>query len=92
MGNQAAYDTVVEGYRDAFSRWHGGKYLEYFKPAAFSDPTGVQFFMGVADEHLLIDEEIAGVETPAELYQLVDQMITRPQDLPLNFDEHFKAA
>lgn len=92
MGNQAAYDTVVEGYRDALSRWHRGKYLEYFKPAAFSDPTGAQFFMGVADEHLLIDEEIAGVETPAELYQLVDQMITRPQDLTLNFDEHFKAA
>ncbi len=92
MGNVEAYEGMIAGYRAAFTRWHGGKYLKNFKPVDYVEPAGAKFFTGVANDFLLIDEEIAGVQTPAELYHLVDQMIAPVKDLELKFNEHFKAA
>ena len=92
MGSRADYDRTVEGYRAAFGRWKNGRYLKHFKPVKYSDPTGAMFFTGVSNNHLYLDEEIGGVQTPAELYHLVDQMLAPRDTLTLNFNEHFKAA
>ncbi|MBP1858231.1 glycosyltransferase [Rhizobium herbae] len=93
MGSREDHARTVEGYRGAFAKWKGGKYLKHFKPADFADPTGGPFFTGVAtNNHLYIDEEIGGAQTPADLYNLVDQMLAPQEALKLNFYEHFKAA
>ena len=69
-----------------------GKYLNHFNAVDYVEPTGSLFFTGVSNNHLYIDEEIGGVETPAELYHLVNQMLERQEALNLNFNEHFKSA
>ncbi|WP_426123918.1 glycosyltransferase [Pararhizobium sp. PWRC1-1] len=92
MSTQEDRDRAVEGFRQAFANWKGGKYLKHFQPADFPDAAGGHFFTGVSDNQLYIDEEIGGVQTPAELYDFVDQMLAPQQDLTLNFNEYFKVA
>jgi hypothetical protein len=92
MGSRQDFDRTVAGYRAAFGKWKGGKYLKHFKPVDYVEPTGSLFFTGVSNNHLYLDEEIGGVETPAELYHLVNQMLERQEALNLNFNEHFKSA
>ncbi|URK88621.1 hypothetical protein LP421_16500 [Rhizobium sp. RCAM05350] len=92
MDDHAAYETVAEGYRAVFSRWKGGKFLPDFKPVDYIQRSGANFFTGIANDCLLIDEEIGGVQTPAELYHFVEQMIARPSELAFKLHENFKAA
>ena len=92
METSADYARAVEGYRGVFAKWKGGKYLKNFKPADFADLTGGLFFTGVSDNQLYIDEEIGGVQTPAELYHFVAQMLSPPETMVLNLAETFKAA
>ncbi|WEZ84533.1 hypothetical protein P6U16_08090 [Rhizobium sp. 32-5/1] len=82
--NRAHYDMSVAGYEAAFRKWKGGKYLQYFKPKYVS-AEGAKFFFGVQKDVLFIDEDIGGVQTPAELYHLVDQIIAPASDLTFRF-------
>ncbi|MCV9998885.1 glycosyltransferase [Pararhizobium sp. YC-54] len=92
MDDQAAYEDVAEGYRTVFRRWKGGKFLRDFKPVDYVQRSNASFFTGIANDCLLIDENIAGVQTPAELYHFVEQLIARPSELAFKLHEHFKAA
>lgn len=89
--DRASYEMQVEGYEKALSNWQGGKYLQYFKPV-FVEPAGANFYTGVNDKYLYIDEDIAGVQTPAEIYAIANQATVPVADLELVFDRHFKAA
>ncbi|WP_426240210.1 glycosyltransferase family 2 protein [Pararhizobium sp. DWP1-1-3] len=92
MSTSADNDRTIEGYRDVFSKWKGGQYLKHFKPGDFVDPTGAPVFTGISDEQLYIDEEIGGVQTPAELYHLVAQMLAPQEAMVLNLPANFRAA
>ena len=92
MDDHAAYEDVAEGYRTVFRRWKGGKFLRDFKPVDYVQRSNASFFTGIANDCLLIDENIAGVQTPAELYHFVEQLIARPSELAFKLHEHFKAA
>lgn len=92
MGTREDYDRTVAGYRSAFGRWKNGRYLANFKPVPYSEPTDALFFTGVMNNHLYLDEEIGGVRTPAELYNLVNQSLAPEPELVLNFEQHFKVA
>ena len=92
MDDLEAYETVANGYRGVFSRWKGGKYLRDFKPAPYLHRHDTSFFTGIANDSLLIDEEIGGVQTPVELYQLVEQLIAPQHELTFKSDVHFRAA
>ncbi|MDO9416276.1 glycosyltransferase family 2 protein [Pararhizobium sp.] len=89
--DRETYDLAVEGYTAALSVWKNGKYLDYFKPA-YNEPVNAGLFYGISEKHLFIDEKIAGVQTPAELYHLAEQMIAPGSQLALKLEEHFKAA
>jgi glycosyltransferase involved in cell wall biosynthesis len=82
--NLAHYEMTVAGYETAFKKWKGGKYLQYFKPKYVS-AEGAKFFHGVQNNALFIDEDIGGVQTPAELYHLVDQIVAPIGDLEFRF-------
>ncbi len=92
MATQQDNDDAIEGYRAVFAKWHGGKYLKHFKPVDFVDPAVGEFFVGVSDKQVFMDEEIGGVRTPAELYHLVAQMLAPPETLTLSLGENYRAA
>ena len=50
-----------------------------------------KIFTGIADDALLIDENIGGVQTPAQLYHLVEQLIAPQTELVFRSHDH-KAA
>lgn len=91
MADLPSYEAVAEGYRTVFGWWKGGKYLSDFKPAAYGPIDNARLFTGVADDYLLIDEDIGGVQTPAQLYHLVEQLIEPQTELVFRLHDH-KAA
>ncbi|CAN7268622.1 glycosyltransferase [Rhizobium sp. LjRoot98] len=92
MDDFAAYEAVAEGYRAVFSRWKGGKYLPDFVPVDYIPVSDAKLFSGVTNDSLVIDEDIGGVQTPAELYQLVEQLIAPQHELTFKSQERFRAA
>lgn len=82
--DEHSYEMMVAGYREGLKKWHGGKYLEYFNPS-YVPKTEAKFFTGVSDKSLLIDEDIAGVQTPAELYHFACQLISSADQLDFSF-------
>ena len=92
MDDHSSYEAVAEGYKTVFSRWKRGKYLPDFRPAEYIQRSNGSLFTGVVNDSLRIDEEIGGVQTPAELYHLVEQLIARPSELAFKLHTHFKAA
>lgn len=91
MATQESYDQMVASYRKILRTWRGGKYFKYFKPKPFAASTDAKIFTGIIGTDLLIDEEIAGIRTPADLYHIVDQMLARSADLKI-VDHHALAA
>jgi len=67
------FDLFVAGYRAAVEAWDGGAHLSAFQPR-YLTPTDVLYF-GMVDKILYLDEDIAGVGTPSELFQIVKQII-----------------
>lgn len=92
MAGRVDYDKTVAGYRAAFGKWKGGKYLKHFQPADYVEIADAALFTGISNNHLYLDENIGGVQTPAELYHLVDQMLSPQDALDLKSHAHFKAA
>ncbi len=74
------FDLMVEGYRAAIEIWHGGRYLEYFDPV-YKEPGAGKVYNGLLNNMLYIDEDIGGVQTPAELFHLVKQLVAPRQDM-----------
>lgn len=72
-GGKDNFDLVVAGYRAAVEAWDGGAYLPAFQPR-YGTRADVLYF-GMVDKTLYLDEDIAGVRTPGELFQIVKQII-----------------
>ncbi len=89
-GSKEAFDIIVDGYREAFTKWKGGRYLKYFNPHLKDRAVGKVYF-GVHDKNLHIDENVADCETPAELYKLVSQIVV-PVGQLIKHNEQTKAA
>ncbi|WP_307227355.1 glycosyltransferase family 2 protein [Pararhizobium capsulatum] len=72
------FELIAQGYRTAFENWQGGKFLQHFNPTFRESGSGKPYY-GLLKNMLYIDEDIAGVQTPAELFHLVKQFIS-PQE------------
>ncbi|MDW5315314.1 glycosyltransferase [Rhizobium sp. PL01] len=73
-GDKENFDYFAAGYQAAFEAWEGGAHLDAFKPEFKAEGKAIMFF-GLIDKNLYIDEDIAGVTTPGELFQIVKHMI-----------------
>lgn len=67
------FELIAAGYRRALENWHGGRYLAHFDPV-FREARPHPFY-GLRNDMLHIDEDIAGVRTPAELLHLVQHFL-----------------
>ncbi|SIQ60141.1 Glycosyl transferase family 2 [Rhizobium sp. RU20A] len=73
-GSQQAFDLIVEGYLRGLRLWKGGEYVKYFNPVFKERSAGLVYF-GMNEKNLHIDENVADVQTPAELYRIVSQVM-----------------
>lgn len=91
-GGRENFDLFVAGYREAVESWDGGAYLHAFKPR-YAPSAGVSYF-GMVDKTLYLDEDIAGVRTPGELFQIVKQIIVPLEQIEnwLNNEKQKKSA
>ncbi|MEK1928748.1 MAG: glycosyltransferase [Pararhizobium sp.] len=72
-GGKDNFDVFVAGYRAAVEAWDGGAYLSAFEPR-YQTPADILYY-GMVEKALYLDEDIAGVATPSELFQIVKQII-----------------
>lgn len=80
FAGRAEFDIVADGYRDAFSRWQGGKWLGHFKPVYKPRPTG-RIFTGLIDHQLLVSDRIGGAVSPSDFYRIINAVLVRPAEL-----------
>ena len=73
-GGEENFQRFAEGYRAAVESWDGGIYMHAFNPV-YQPPADAVLYFGVVDQILYVDEDIAGVQNPAERFQIVKQMI-----------------
>jgi hypothetical protein len=77
---QADFDLIAGGFREAFAGWKGGAFLRHFQPV-FTPHRGAQIYTGLIDGTLCVDTAIGNAATPAELYRTVEGLLVRPRDL-----------
>jgi hypothetical protein len=86
---RADFDQITREFREALAGWHGGQYLELFKPRFF-EPAAVlgpqtPAFTGLGENSVLhFPDNIAGVRTPGELFKLFADVIVRADDIPID--------
>jgi len=84
---EAEFELVAERYRQAIAAWHGGRYLEYFNPVFTPRPapSDAPRFTGVKPNGTLVFfDDIAGIRTPGELFQLCSSLLIRPGDIEID--------
>jgi glycosyltransferase involved in cell wall biosynthesis len=74
------YRRNVEICRMAFSLWENGKYAGHFNPV-YAKPASDLSYLGVNRKNVSINQEIAGVGTPAELYAIIKQILPEFPDI-----------
>ena len=82
--SREAFEFYKQGYSRAFESWKGGKYLEYFKPKYPEPGAVVVYFLGVSDRLAFVDERINGVETPADLYDNLKDILVPPTEMKMS--------
>ncbi len=66
---------MVEAYRNAFSIWQGGEFLQHFQTAPLRDRSKrVLIATGIGHNCVTIDENIGGVTTPKGIYDIINQI------------------
>jgi glycosyltransferase involved in cell wall biosynthesis len=73
--DKEAFDIIKAGYETAFRNWKGGKFLKYYKPA-WTGNIEERGLSGAKADGIFVRADIAGVRTPAELWNVVADMIT----------------
>lgn len=84
--DQDSFDLVVERYRSAIAQWQDGHYLDDFNPvfAGHTAPSDAPRFRGVKpDATLIFPDNIGGVRTPGQLFQLFESALVRPEEIPI---------
>lgn len=82
--SREAFDLQVELCTRALADWKGGRLLQRFNPS-YVERQNVPAYTGIHEHLLYIDEDIGCAETPAEVYAVVRQIVTRPQDIAYEF-------
>lgn len=73
--DREAFDIINAGYETAFRNWKDGKFLKYYNPVWRGDVVA-KTVTGAKEDAMLIRGDIAGARTPAELWDVVLDMIT----------------
>ncbi|HBF30132.1 glycosyltransferase family A protein [Rhizobium sp.] len=73
--DKEAFDMINAGYETAFQNWKDGKLLKYYKPV-WRGNVEIKTVSGATADGVLIRGDIAGVQTPAELWDVVLDMVT----------------
>lgn len=68
------FEMVREAYASAIARWKGGKYLPSYQPKSIVEKPHL-LATGFTKEGVYIDQDIAGVTTPYQLYRLTSGMM-----------------
>jgi hypothetical protein len=74
----------VARMRAAFEAWEGGKYLPFFDPK-FVGTTARDPYWGLRDNQLHINQDVAGVETPAQFYRLLQDILPERAQIEFTF-------
>jgi hypothetical protein len=78
------FEIIRARYEKGFRAWKGGRYLAFFRPA-YSEPAQAAgpAFTGVTPLLVHISEDFAGAETPRELYDAAEGMMTPAREIPV---------
>lgn len=80
------FDLMKALYTRSLREWKGGRYLKYFKPTFKERSLSGAVFTGVDKDRLFIDENIAGVVTPGELYHIICSTVAGLENLEFKVD------
>jgi glycosyltransferase involved in cell wall biosynthesis len=81
--DRTEFDRFVGLCRAAFSRWDDGRHAHLFQPQ-FNDADRSRCYFGVDPaNNLRISQDIDGIETPAEFYRIIRQILPEPADVAL---------
>ncbi|MFP5076520.1 glycosyltransferase [Rhizobium sp. YIM 134829] len=78
--SEHAFELMVAGYKQALGQWKGGRFLKHFNPK-YTERSNAKVFRGIDKTTLYLDEDVPGVETPADLYRFVGQVIISPAEI-----------
>jgi glycosyltransferase involved in cell wall biosynthesis len=76
------FDRNVAVIEEAFRAWEGGRYMPLFTPKFVGHISGPTYW-GVRDNHLLINQEIAGSETPRAFYNVLQDILPSFADMEI---------
>jgi hypothetical protein len=85
--NREDFDTIVEDIRDVLRVWQGGRFLADFAPEFVEGVpvrTATPFTGTNAKGMLYFPDNMAGVRTPGELFDLMAGVICRAEDIPID--------
>lgn len=85
--NEEDFEIVTERYRQVIAAWQGGRYLEYFNPVFTPRPAPSEAprFTGLKQNDTLVFlDDIAGIRTPGQLFELCTSLLIRPGDIEIN--------
>jgi glycosyltransferase involved in cell wall biosynthesis len=78
------YARHVARIRTVFEAWEGGKYLPFFEPKFVGTATRDPYW-GLLGNQLHINQEIAGAETPAEFYHVLQDILPERRQIEFTF-------
>lgn len=74
--DQKDYERRVDNYRASFARWENGRYAQFFSPPPLKPVLSARGPTGVHGSMLMIDENLAGIQHPKELYDFATSFLT----------------
>ena len=78
--DRQAFDVIKAGYETAFRNWHKGRFLSDYKPV-WRGELPEMVVTGASPQGMMVRSDIAGAQTPAELWNVVSAMMVAPDDI-----------
>lgn len=85
-GDLEAFEESRARYTKAFSIWKEGRFLKYYQPEFKSQEQGLAV-TGFTDDIVFIKTDALGIETPAELFDIVNAISHAPEHLEINLQK-----
>jgi hypothetical protein len=77
ISDKEDFDAVTERYREAFSAYRKGAFLEHFRPIYTPKRDG-GIFTGLIGGDLYVEDRIAGAQSPTAFYRAISGLLQRP--------------
>lgn len=74
------FEHHVAGIDAAFREWEDGRYLPLFRPRFVGHLDGPTFW-GVHDNHLYVNQDVAGSQTPRAFYRVLQDILPALRDM-----------